>query len=384
MSSRVETTLRAAIPAWARALLALLALAGLVVLALLRPRLPTLPWQPLQPTAEELIRQSVLFALWLLLLAICLRLAWLALKPPQRLETIKHQRPRWLPEQRQPQPVPRRPNPGELLELFRRPPPSNAATAVPADAGWASEVGMEDGAVEVAAGGCAEVTVALVGRLRIGADGTGVGERATRGLIAYLAIKRVPVTLDELTEVLWPGESPVKTRQRLWKAKRQAQRLLGGALVREQDSYALDRTRLHIDADELERLRATASPGMKELEGAVALTREEPLADVDYPWADGERRRLQAIQAELLERIAKVRLEQGDGSEALAAAEQLIQLDALNERGWCLAMEAEGALGNRQAILDRYDQLAGQLDERLGLRPGLETKETYRRLLGQE
>ena len=97
MSSRVETALRAAIPAWERALLALLALAGVVVLALLRPRLPTLPWQPLQPTAEELIRQSVLFALWLLLIAVCLRLAWLALKPPRRLETIRHQRPRWLP-----------------------------------------------------------------------------------------------------------------------------------------------------------------------------------------------------------------------------------------------------------------------------------------------
>jgi DNA-binding SARP family transcriptional activator len=123
--------------------------------------------------------------------------------------------------------------------------------------------------------------------------------------------------------------------------------------------------------------------GEDELERAATLMREEPLADVDYPWAEGERRRLQAIQAELLERLADVRLAQGDANGALAAAERLIQLDPLNERGWCLAMEGEGRLGERQAILDRYEQLCRELDERLGLRPGREAKETYRRLLGQ-
>jgi DNA-binding SARP family transcriptional activator len=64
-------------------------------------------------------------------------------------------------------------------------------------------------------------------------------------------------------------------------------------------------------------------------------------------------------------------------------AERLIELDGLNERGWCLAMDAEGALGNRQAILDRYERLSRELGERLGLLPGAEAKDTYRRLLGQ-
>src|SRR5258708_1981801 len=68
---------------------------------------------------------------------------------------------------------------------------------------------------------------------------------------------------------------------------------------------------------------------------------------------------------------------------ALAAAERLIQLDSLNERGWSVAMEADGALGNRQAILDRYERLTRELDDRLGLRPNAEVEETYRRLLGQ-
>jgi len=33
--------------------------------------------------------------------------------------------------------------------------------------------------------------------------------------------------------------------------------------------------------------------------------------------------------------------------------------------------------------LERYERLGRELDERLGLRPGREAKETYRRLLGQ-
>lgn len=46
-------------------------------------------------------------------------------------------------------------------------------------------------------------------------------------------------------------------------------------------------------------------------------------------------------------------------------------------------MEAEAALGQRQAILDRYETLSRELDHRLGLRPATETRETYHRLLGQ-
>jgi DNA-binding SARP family transcriptional activator len=202
-------------------------------------------------------------------------------------------------------------------------------------------------------------------------------------LIAYLVLKRAPATMDELVEALWPGENPAKTRQRLWKAKRQAQRLLGDALVRQHDSYLIDRSRLRTDIDELDELRTDDTLEADELERLAALTHEEPLADVEYPWADGERRRLQAIQAELLAALAEGRLANGEGSAALAAAERLMQLDPLNERGWCLAMQAEGALGNRQAILDRYDRLSRELDERLGLKPSVQAKETYRRLLSQ-
>jgi DNA-binding SARP family transcriptional activator len=383
MNSSVETTSRATIPAWARAALALLALTGLAALAIVQPPLPALPWQPLQPTREELLRQSLVFALWLLLLCVCLRLAWLAFKPPRRTETHTHSIPTWLPQQRRPRRHPQPPDARELLQVFSQPRPIAAAAAVAATSPINADT-TDDRPAEESATGSSRVIVRLFGRLRIeGVDEERPSERATRGLIAYLLLRRAPATLDELTEALWPGENPAKTRQRLWKAKRQAQRLLGDVLIRNHDSYAIDHTRLRTDIDELDQLRKTAPLKTDQLEQAITLTQDEPLADVDYPWADSERRRLQAIRAELLEQLASERLEHKDAHGALAAAERLIQLDPLNERGWCLAMQAEGALGNRQAILDRYERLTSELDSRLGLTPSAGAKQTYRRLLAQ-
>jgi DNA-binding SARP family transcriptional activator len=237
---------------------------------------------------------------------------------------------------------------------------------------------------DIEAPGVGPLVLRLFGPLGIEGSGGGDGlnERPTRGLIVFLALKRAPASLDELSEALWPDESPTKTRPRLWKAKRQAQRLLGDALLRRGDAYELNRTRVRFDADEFDGRRSDELTP-PELDEAIRSVEGAPLADVDYPWADGERRRLQAIQADLFARGATARLEVGDGRGALAAAERLIESDSLNEQGWRIAMEAEALLGQRQAVLDRFERLRGELDERLGLRPQAQTLETYHRLLGQ-
>jgi DNA-binding SARP family transcriptional activator len=375
-SSPLTEVERPTIPVWGRALLALAAGAGLALLALLRPALPVMPWQPLQPTGRELLRETGSVLVWLLLLLACGRLAWLAAWPPRERQQIPRQRPSWLPPPRRRQIQRRAASPSPLVELFRRPQP--VSPEVPAMEIDAPSV------VKRASGVDGRVRVTLVGRQLIGHEGRAARERATRGLVAYLAIKRAPATLEELCEALWPGEDLDRTRQRLWKATRQARRLLGDVLIRERDSYWLDRERVRVDGDELDALRARAEWQPGDLERALELAVEEPLVDVEYPWADGERRRLQAAQLELLERCARLRLDDGDGNGALDAAERLIARDALNERGWCLAMEAASLLGNRRAILDCYEQLAETLDERLGLRPSAESTALYRRLLAQQ
>lgn len=144
-----------------------------------------------------------------------------------------------------------------------------------------------------------------------------------------------------------------------------------------------------MDVDELDELleearRAGSSERVNELlETALALFRSEPLAGCDYVWLEGELRRLRVNYLELLKRVGRARLESGDARKALEAAERGLAVDVLDEGLWRLALQAEAALGLREAIEERYDRLRELLKKRLALEPAKETRTLYLRLLGQ-
>jgi DNA-binding SARP family transcriptional activator len=98
---------------------------------------------------------------------------------------------------------------------------------------------------------------------------------------------------------------------------------------------------------------------------------------------NGHIHRLRATLIGLLERAGHARLEQGDARGALELAEQAIALDQFHEASWRLALQADYALGLRESITRRYDDLTRSLDQQLGLQPTRETRVIYRRLLGQ-
>ncbi len=213
--------------------------------------------------------------------------------------------------------------------------------------------------------------------------------QATTELLAYLAIERRPVSRDELLEALWPGDDPRRSSARFYQAASEARKLLGDAFVRERDTYNLDREQLQIDLDELDRLREQAHGADEEhepvlLERALVLFRGEPLTGIDALWADSEQRRLTSLRLSLLERVGRLRLESGDAASALEAADEAAALDGSNEHVVQLAIEAEAALGRRDAVTERYEHLCRDLDERFGLEPSRETKLLYRRLLSQD
>jgi DNA-binding SARP family transcriptional activator len=213
--------------------------------------------------------------------------------------------------------------------------------------------------------------------------------QATAELIAYLAIQGRRVSRDELLEALWPGDDPRRSAARLYQAATEARKILGSSFQRDRDTYALDRQQLRIDLDDLDRLRREAETANGEqqqasLERSLSLFRGQPLAGIDALWADAEVRRLQALQVELLQRLGWLCLHQGDAAGALEAAEQAHALELSNERPIQLAMEAEAALGRREAVLERYEVLRRDLDDRFGLEPSRDTKLLFRRLLSQE
>jgi DNA-binding SARP family transcriptional activator len=243
---------------------------------------------------------------------------------------------------------------------------------------------------EAQAGGSDErMGVLLLGPLELIGCKKQPRRQATAELIAYLALQPRQVTRDQLLEALWPGEDPRRGADRLYQAATEARKLLGSAFQRGRDTYQLDHRQLRIDLDDLERFRVEAEAANAEqernlCERALALFRAEPLAGIDALWADGEARRLRAVEVELLERTGRLRLQARDWTGALEAAERARTRDSSNERTAQLALEAEAALGRREAVVERYEQLCRELDEQFGLEPSHDTKLLYRRLLSQD
>lgn len=211
----------------------------------------------------------------------------------------------------------------------------------------------------------------------------------TQELLAYLALHARGAATDELVAALWPNAQSDTAKVRVWRSLSEARSHLGDVVCRIDDRYVLDRHAVAVDLDRFDRLitRAHAGPADEResvIERALVLVRGEPLSGSDFPWAAGEIRYLLGRIVSVLEELAHHRLDSADPTGALAAAERAIALDAYNEPVHQLAMQAESFLGLRQAIVDRYDWLCGELDARFGLEPERETRAVYRRLLSQD
>jgi DNA-binding SARP family transcriptional activator len=372
----------------------LLALAALVALGLFRPPLPHVAsiTGPLTTTA---IRDGALCVAWLLtvyiVLVLLVRAARVLIRGPawQREAILPGVIPS-PPPPRPPTPLSGRFQPPFALTLAPRPDPDapaapQATATAEVDAPVATLTRPQQPPAEPA------LSISVLGPLRI--DGTSRPPKRvpTRELIAYLALHPKGASRDELTEALWPAQDPKKTRPRLWESATDARAALGDAWLVEGERYRLDRTKVQIDLDQLDQLLASTDPDPdpdpdsepQTLEEALALWRGEPLEGSDYVWADGHIHRLRATLIGLLERAGHARLEHGDARGALEMAEQAIALDQFHEASWRLALQADHALGLRESITRRYDDLAHALDEQLGLQPTRETRVMYRQLLGQ-
>ena len=230
------------------------------------------------------------------------------------------------------------------------------------------------------------ISIAVLGPLAIDGLNRRIKRAATHELLAYLALHPKGASRDELIEAIWPAQDPARTRPRFWQSVTEARKAIGDAWVHQSERYQLDRSKVRVDLDDLDRLLTAANsddaePGAPER--ALALWRGEPLEGSDYLWADGEIRSLRATLLDLLERVGRLRLARGDAHGALQMAEQAIALDTLHEPSWRLALQAEHSLGLRESITRRYDELTRSLDEQLGLEPARETRVIYRQLLGQ-
>jgi DNA-binding SARP family transcriptional activator len=371
---------------------AVVALAALAVLWRFRPEWPALPDSLSSPVTTALLQQLALVAAWLLAALGILVLLVQSLRGMRASPRVTLGGGAWHTGT-PPNPRLRRVGtPGILQPLaeepsllvakpYEGPPTPLAEGAVDSTSNLQARAGPEPDDRPL---------VSLLGPLTVYG-----GKQSRRGLraralelIAFLALRQEGAQRDEILEALWPGEDPKRSRHRLYQAVRDARRLLGDAVASERDRYWLDRTYADVDVDELERLLARAKAAEPEhaqalIDSALRLFRGDPLAGSDYAWSETEVPRLRATFVDLLEQVARQRLEAREARAALDAALRGLDVDTLNESLWRLAMEAESALGLREAVSDRYERLRAILDERLGLEPEQETRRLHRRLLAQ-
>lgn len=390
--------------ATATALRVLVVLATLTVLGLLwqlRPGLPTVPSSWTAPMSTLTVEEAFFWIVYLLLAGCLLLLAYtltdeiacgIRERREQRLQAFAARvlpkpppaaaprAPRWLPAK----PIAMIPTPVAI--------PAHGSELPATSRGALETAGSQTANGKAAAlTGQALPSISILGPPRISGAKPRRGRlrAATQQLIVYLALHPDGAATEQLTEAIWPGKDPQRTRARLWQSATDARAVIGDTLTRDDERYKLDRTRLAIDLDQLQTLTSHAKKTedaeveYELLEQALALYRGQPLAGCDYPWADAHIRDLSARCADLLLRAGHARLTRGEPHAALQAAEQGLQLDQFNETLWRLALEAEHALGLRESVTRRYRQLTRTLDEQLGLQPSQETRHLYRRLLGQ-
>jgi DNA-binding SARP family transcriptional activator len=117
---------------------------------------------------------------------------------------------------------------------------------------------------------------------------------------------------------------------------------------------------------------------------AYHVARRPLLQDMDRPWLDEWRRRLEDIEVRGLECFAEARLGLGGPTlpQAEDAARRLIELAPYRETGHRILIEAHERRGNVAEALRAYDRLRVLLRDELGVAPSPAVQRIHGRLLG--
>jgi formylglycine-generating enzyme required for sulfatase activity/DNA-binding SARP family transcriptional activator len=200
-----------------------------------------------------------------------------------------------------------------------------------------------------------------------------ISSRKGRALLAYVSMQPEPtLTREQLATLLWGDRFDPQARQSLRQCllalRKQLESVAPGLLFLDGDLVGLKAPLFSTDAHEFAALADEAA----NLERALVLYRGEFLAgfslDVEPfdEWVRGERARLAAIAARLLELQAQQSDECGHGEQALRACERLLAIDPLREDWQRLALKLTARHRGRDPAMARANALLallrGELD----------------------
>ena len=214
-------------------------------------------------------------------------------------------------------------------------------------------------------------------------------------LAALLAYRGQPVSVDTLTEELWPDGPPANPANLVSIHIYHLRRLIGDAegrvLVTRAPRYQLVLAPGDLDADRFAALVAAGrralddgAPGRaaEVLGEALGLWRGRALADVPAsPLVAAEADRLEESRAGAEEMYAEARLASGRYDDVVPRLRRLLPDHPLREKSWSLLMRALCGAGRQAEALDTYEQARKTISVELGVDPGAELRQLYRQIL---
>ena len=244
------------------------------------------------------------------------------------------------------------------------------------------------------------LTLCLFGPPRLERDGKSieVSRRKVLALLAYLAVTGQPHSRDTLATLFWPEADQSEARANLRRTLSALKKTLAGGewLNADRELIGLNhKADLWVDVAAFQTcLAAYRAHGhaeddvcpacLKPLTQAVSLYSDDFMAGFslrDSPdfdeWQFFQAENLRQELSRALERLIRVRCDQGDHQPALAYARRWLKLDPLREEAHRRLMQLYAWTDQRPAALRQYQECARILAEELGASPSPETTALY-------
>jgi DNA-binding SARP family transcriptional activator len=242
------------------------------------------------------------------------------------------------------------------------------------------------------------VTFSLLGPFQVRLEDRAIPIKATkqRALLAALVLHaNRPVTVEELTDLLWDDRSPpgargtvqayvMRLRSVLGSTGRRVLRTVAGGYQLCVPAEAVDLARFERLTGQAERSAAAGqlATASHELGQALALWRGPPLADID---SEALRRtevpRLEEQRMLATERRIELDLALGRHRQVIAEMRELVSRYPLRERYWYLLMQALHRSGWRADALASYRSARDVITRELGVEPGEALRELHQVIL---
>ncbi|MDF2650294.1 MAG: DNA-binding transcriptional activator of the family, partial [Paenibacillus sp.] len=219
--------------------------------------------------------------------------------------------------------------------------------------------------------------------------------KKTKELALYLLLQQgYSATREQIAEALYPDQEPDKMANQLYVAAHQLKSVIsdyfgvdGGVVIKDGIVRLKDGLIGEVDVEQYQALVRVGDQLWLQDRGLAdrmyekaALLYDDIVVDVQYvDWLERFRERLLKKQCELLQRLGRYAVDNGQYDRAEAFYRQWINLTPLTEEAYQELLRVYQSQGKRSEAEFLYKQLELQLQKEIGVVPLSETRDIIRR-----